>query len=345
MKTNNPTTLIITLLCTPFFNFLTFGQLAVTASTDYTQLVNNLSGSGVSVSNVTFTGSSQASGIYSNGGSSNLGSTSGVVLSTGIATDVDNGFTYNGSSDLLVSGNTLIGGLSGGTTFDAAVLEFDVVPSFDTLVLNYIYGSEDYPEWVGGNAVYQDHFGVFVSGSDPDGGSYTDQNFALVPNTSLPIVVNNINAGNNQQYFVSNISSSSVMYDGFTTLLQIKIPVVPAASYHLKIAIADGGDQTSDSGVFLEDNSLMSYSSSAGLGSIAQAEQIGVYPNPAQDLITVTTTEKGRLCVKDQLGQQLLAFDIESDKTQLSLAHLPSGVYFIVFQSEKDILMKTLIVR
>src|SRR5690606_29734197 len=63
------------------------------------------------------------------------------------------------------------------------------------------------------------------------------------------------------EFYVDNeglLMSPNIAYDGFTTVLQAIAGVSPCDTYHLKIAIADGGDGTLDSGVFLEAGSLKS---------------------------------------------------------------------------------------
>jgi len=46
-------------------------------------------------------------------------------------------------------GNALLNSIATQTTFDAAILEFDVAPVNDTLKFNYTFGSEEYNEQVG----------------------------------------------------------------------------------------------------------------------------------------------------------------------------------------------------
>ena len=73
--------------------------------------------------------------------------------------------------------------LTGEPTFDATVLEFDFVPNADTLFFSYVFGSEEYNEFVGS---FNDVFGFFVNG----------QNVALIPGTNTPVSINTINNGN-----------------------------------------------------------------------------------------------------------------------------------------------------
>lgn len=147
-------------------------------------------------------------------------------------------------------------------TFDACVIELDVVPTADTLTFNYVFGSEEYDEFVGSN--YNDVFAFFISGK----GIKNVKNLAVVPNTKTPVSVNSINNGggsygktaSNPDYFVSNLDGSvGLEYDGLTKLMEIKQAVIPYETYHIKLAIADVGDNAYDSGVLIEGRSIVSY--------------------------------------------------------------------------------------
>lgn len=239
-----------------------FGQLLVSNSYTAAQLVDFLVGSGVYVSNITSYGSINARGRFSNGNTTNIGLKNGVILSTGRVQDapgpnnVGNKSTNNGyGSDALLA--TLVNQ----TIYDASTLEFDFVPNSDTIKFRYVFASEEYAEYVNS---YNDVFGFFVSGPNPSGGSYVNDNIALIPNTSVPVSINNVNNGRwnagpctNCQYYIIN-NQNTIQYDGFTTVLTAVIRVVPCQTYHIKIAIGDAGDAKYDSGVFLEENSFTS---------------------------------------------------------------------------------------
>src|SRR6185503_14262461 len=53
-----------------------------------------------------------------------------------------------------------------------------------------------------------------------------------------------------------NSSGTDVVYEGLTTAITSVKPVVPCSTYHMKIAIADAGDQAYDSGVFVGGNAV-----------------------------------------------------------------------------------------
>jgi len=229
-----------------------FGQLTVTGGLTANDLAQILAGPGVSVSNATLTGSTQASGSF-DGSASNIGMNSGVLLTTGplnIAIGPNN--TESAGLDLFLPGNNLLNGLAGATTFDAIIFEFDFIPLSNQVQFNYVFGSEEYLEWV--NSDFNDAFAFYISGPGIAG----EQNIALVPGTTTPITINTINNGTNAQYYVNNPGGASIQYDGFTTVMTALATVQACETYRLRLMIADGGDGVWDSGVFLEEASLTS---------------------------------------------------------------------------------------
>ena len=226
------------------------------------------------VSNVTAKGNSSAKGTFS-GGAQNIQLASGLVMSTGnvnilsgpnLAGDSDGGFGtpgYDASLDALVAGNL----------YDVNVIEFDFVPTGSMVEFEYVFGSEEYCEYVGSE--YNDVFGFFISGPGING----VKNLAVLPGGSTPISVNSINHDTNTQYYVNNSTNflscnfmgwsasnyAEVELDGWTKPLKAIANVQPCQTYHIKLAIADVGDGLYDSAVFLKANSF-----SAG-GQVAAA--------------------------------------------------------------------------
>ncbi len=249
-------------------------SLGVTDLTSLTalQLAQSLVGSGVAVSNVTFTGDFSAAGSFTGGLSSGLGIDGGVILASGnisLAAQTPNTDGKTASMTTSPAGDTDLNTLIPGyTTYDASILEFDFVPNSSTLSFQYIFASEEYNYYV--NSSYNDVFGFFVNG----------QNIALIPGTSTPVSINNVNRGksgvdapsssNNGTYFRANETSNSggswqsagpyaIQYDGFTAVLQaIATGLTPGQSTHIKLAIADAGDRSLDSAVFLAGGSFVS---------------------------------------------------------------------------------------
>lgn len=154
--------------------------------------------------------------------------------------------------------------VSGKKTFDACIIELDIVPTADTLSFNYVFGSEEYDEFVGSN--YNDAFAFFITGK----GIEKRKNLAVLPGSNIPVSVNTINNGSskeyrsktpsNPDYYIGNTDGHILIeYDGMTKLMEIKQPVTPNETYHLKLAIADVGDDAYDSGVLIEGHSFVSY--------------------------------------------------------------------------------------
>ncbi len=239
-------------------------QLVTSNSLTPTQLVQQvLLGTGVTASNITYNGSPLQIAQFSATSSTGLGFLQGVIMSTGNAlTSNINGpqgpnTSPGTTTSFFNSGDTDLSALAGLTTNDAAVLEFDFIPTSDSVRFRYFFGSEEYPEFV--NDVFNDVFGFFISGPNPSGGNYTNKNIALIPNTVTPVSINNVNSGLNSSYFIDNTGNViNVEFDGLTVVLKALEKVVCGQTYHIKLAIADGGDTSFDSGVFLEAGSFSS---------------------------------------------------------------------------------------
>ena len=254
-----------------------FPDYSVVEGVDPEVLVRQiLVGSGIETSNITYTGAANARGSFS--GKSNLGINSGVILTSGRAGNSKgpNNETGKGSK-MGTPGDPALSQLCGQTTNDASILEFDFIPQSNVVEFRYVFGSEEYPEYV--NSI-NDVFGFFISGpgisgpyTAPPGFPNGARNIAVVPNTlpSAPVSINNINNGRNNngpcvncQYYVNNGTGTTpaanpyIQYDGFTTVLTARADVIPCETYHIKLAIADASDDILDSGVFLEANSFSS---------------------------------------------------------------------------------------
>ena len=240
--------------------FQSNAQLQVNGNLTPEEMVQFFVGSGINYSNVTYIGADTARGIFTNGGTTNLGVDHGLALTSGTIQNIPGPNAMGGlSCSNLMNSDSLLSVLAGTITYDACILEFDFVPAADTAWCDFVFGSEEYPEFVG--TPFNDIFGFFVSGPNPAGGNYEMQNIALIPGTELPVAINNVNSYTNPEYYVDNLSGETIHYDGFTTVLTAKCAVVPGATYHFKLAIADASDAIFDSGVLLEAESFESQGS------------------------------------------------------------------------------------
>lgn len=252
---------------------LVHSQLTIDNTTQNpTDLVQNvLVGAGVTVTNVKFNGSTASAlvpqemvGEFS--GITSMGITNGLILATGNAqladSDNNNGGATSGGTGAIATDPDL-NALSGLVLYDQAMLEFDFVPAGDSISFKFVFGSEEYLEWVGSG--YNDVFGFFLSGPGITGPfSAGGVNLATVPFTSTPISINTINNVTSSTYYVNNGTGSTpainlyIQYDGFTVILTAKAAVNCGDTYHIKLAISDAGDAVLDSGVFLEGGSFSS---------------------------------------------------------------------------------------
>lgn len=252
-----------------FFSMLIFisinanSQLALNNTLTPQQLINNVfAGYGVTISNITFTGNLQAISRFTNGTNTTIGLNGGIVLSTGKAIDcVGPNSVGNITTNNSTGSDPDLAAQVSATLHDAAAFEFDFIPLSDTIKFRYVFSSDEYHEFA--NSTFNDVFGFFISGPNPLGGTYAAQNIAYIPNTTTPVTINNINNGTanngpcmNCSYFISNTSGMTIQYDGITVILTAWAKVTPCQTYHFKIAIADAGDSSYDSAVFLEENSF-----------------------------------------------------------------------------------------
>ncbi|MBO6023396.1 MAG: choice-of-anchor L domain-containing protein [Bacteroidales bacterium] len=251
------------------FPMMVHAQLLVTPANELPgwnadDLVRNIFlNSGVQVSNVKFNGSldtifCNSIGIFETGTTpTNLGIESGIIIATGkvnVAAGQNNNSGYSINPNCEYNDDPSLLSIATGEIHHGAVLEFDFVPYDSIIKFNYVFGSEEYPEYVG--SLYNDVFGFFVWGPNPSGGDYNGQNVAIIPNTNEVVSINNVNLNHNSEYYVDNTDGTTIQFDGFTTVMEVRFNVAPMQIYHLKMAICDVGDGSRDSGVFLESNSL-----------------------------------------------------------------------------------------
>jgi gliding motility-associated-like protein len=258
-------------------SLMAFSQSVVVSNTQTpTQLINNvLLGMGVTASNITINGNP----VTANAAQGNVASftntnpafpiSSGLLLTTGnaIAAQGPNNSTNlanNLPATASVASDPHLNILAAGTVTNGVVLEFDFIPTGDTLNFRYIFGSEEYPEF--SPSTYNDAFGLFLWGPGITGpyalaGYANGANIATIPG-GIPVTINNVGDASNTQYYVFNDNGSTygnaIQYDGTTVLLTAAASVQCNQTYHIKLAISNVSDMAYDSGVFLEANSFSS---------------------------------------------------------------------------------------
>ena len=265
-------------ILTPFSLQAQFGSFTIIRCEDsaaVVALIDTVFLKGVNSSqykNITFKGDPYAVGYFYDGFMfGGFQTKKGIVMSSGYAGELDK---TNNCSNQVVSYNTTGGSdvdlasLVSTSINDACVIEFDFKPTNQISSFRYVFGSEEYPEYVGGS--FNDVFGFFLSG-DGINGTYSNNavNIALIPNTSLPVSINNVNCGNTNpncqpgpggtycDLLIENIVTTSPAFkqlalNAYTIAFTADNATTPCSWYHIKLAIGDAGDSAWDSGVFLE---------------------------------------------------------------------------------------------
>jgi gliding motility-associated-like protein len=230
-----------------------FSQFTISKKYTPSGIVNQvLKSNGVEVFNVSYTGDYRGIGTFTSKDNS-IGFNEGLILSTGNVLNAPGPNKFNGTTTNRSALSTAFYkkgySLLGNNSKDAAVLEFDFIPQGDTVEFEYVFASEEYPEFV--NNIYNDIFGFFISGPGING----FKNIAVLPDGN-PVAINNVNQFKNTQYYISNDNGKYIEYDGYTVVLKAKAIVKCGQKFHLILAIADVGDNFYDSAIFIKAKSL-----------------------------------------------------------------------------------------
>jgi hypothetical protein len=334
-----------------FNSLFSKAQVTVTNGATTQQLNTILSSLNVSVSNIVVNSNNLAFGLV-DASPNPIFSGQGLVLTNGNALYArgPNSSASQGY-DLSLPGDTDLTVASGVMTFDASIIEFDCVPYEDTLFFYYVFGSEEYPEYV--NVPVNDCFGIFISGPGISG-PYTNnaENFARIPGSLDPVTINDLNNGSNDcgffggpngpcshcQYYIDNCNGTEFQYDGFTTYMENIVPVTPGETYHVKLAVADGGDGVWDSGVFFP----------TGAFCTARKTDVGIeettknlftlYPNPATSTLTIEwAAGSGQYAatIHNAQGQLVTLSVVEGPQTIIDISSFAPGIYFLTLTNEE----------
>ena len=322
----------------------THAQITVNNNQTPEELVQNvLLGFGVTATNITYNGSPvsaaqiQGNVTFFDAAGTTFPINSGVLLTTGngigaIGPNTIGSFTDNNPPTPNVATDPHLNAIANAAPTNGAVLEFDFIPSGDTISFNYIFGSDEYPEF--SPSTFNDAFGFFlwgpgitgpyVLGGYPNGG----ENLAIIPGTTVPVTINNLGPGVGQypQYYQDNQGGSAfgnaIQYDGTTVTLSANASVQCGQTYHIKLAISNVGDQSYDSGVFLQANSFAS-----------EAVQVAVATVSGDTTVIegCSTAELQFIRPQSQIGDTLIInYDISGTATNgMDYPLLPNPVTFL----------------
>ena len=265
--------LIITIILSSYQNVT--AQLRIDTSYSPEQLIRKHllnEGSDLIIKNVSFKGQRQSIGYFYNETPLDI-INKGILLSTG---DVFDAIGPNKSANIGTRGSGWgdkdLQAIATGVVMDAVALEFDLIALRDSIVFEYVFASDEYPEFV--DKGVNDIFGFFLT--QQNSRAIFPMNLAQVPNSRKPVSINNINHRMNEQYFLRSdfltahddafwkenpqlfLRARFVEYDGFTTILRATAKLEPGKTYHLKFAIGDVGDRIYDSAVMLKAKSFAS---------------------------------------------------------------------------------------
>jgi hypothetical protein len=203
--------------------------IIITNTNDADVLSGAITGTGVTITNAVYSGATDtAAGTFTGGG--DLGFDQGIVLTTGVTSCVPG---PNNSSSCT----------GGGTT---SSLSFDFTVTSGDVFFDYVFGSEEYNEYVGSQ--FNDIFSLTLDGTT---------NIALVPGGGGVVSINNVNNGSNSTFYRDNTGGGlDLQYDGLTTVLTASATGLSIGTHSFEFLIKDQGDSILDSGVFIKASSF-----------------------------------------------------------------------------------------
>ncbi|MFA8450083.1 MAG: choice-of-anchor L domain-containing protein [Bacteroidales bacterium] len=238
------------------------------------------------ISHVKIKGKPEQFGYYENGATLGFKTPTGLVISTGEAKATEGpNVKSNVSQDMECGGDNDCQRLADGDdTYDAAGIEFYFYPAGDLMQFNYVFGSEEYNEFVmDANkrpSLFNDNFGFFLNSEEDDEivGPFSNKskNIALVPFKSDYVSVKTIHCGyeekhkvdppgkkdpslgNNCNLLIVNKKSDRKynQMDGYTVPMTAMHKVTMCKKYRIKMVIADTKDNGYNSVVFFEEGSF-----------------------------------------------------------------------------------------
>ena len=248
--------------------FASAQTISVDNSKTPTQLVQELfaGASCVVPTNITITGYDFGGGEKSFASFDSNGSgfplEKGLLISTGRASSA-----IGPNSSLLSEGPTSWPGdndlelaINENNTINATIVEFDFVSVTNYVSFNYIFSSEQYLSNPSSNQCnYSDGFAFLLK----ENGSPSNQNLAVVPGTNIPVKVTTVRGSGticppaNAQYFDAfSGTNHPTNFNGQTTVMNAEADIIPGRSYHIKMVIADQGNNLYDSAIFIGGNSF-----------------------------------------------------------------------------------------
>jgi Hint domain/Bacterial Ig domain len=257
-------------------------ELPITTNASAMDMAQTIFGDGVSVVSASYSGDNQSSGIYSNGDTVSPYVTpadTGVMLSTGRLSSFTNNRgdpNRSGSTSTNTSGvnnDADFNALAGASTYDASILDVDFIPDGDTMSLQFVFSSDEYPEYAG--TIYNDIVGVWVNGQPVE-----------LSVGSGSTAVGTVNQTSNENLYVDNTGDAyNTEMDGFTVTMTLVMSVIPGVVNSIRVGVADVVDSSYDSTLLIAANS-------AQTALIAYDDTVSVAPGGTSN-IDVTANDDG----------------------------------------------------
>ncbi|MFP7570451.1 choice-of-anchor L domain-containing protein, partial [Marivita sp. S2033] len=308
-------------------------NLPINTSATALQMANNVFGAGITVNSATYSGDNQSSGIYTNGDAVSPVLTpgdTGVILSTGRATDVTNSprwwdpnntnFRGNTSTNTSgVDGDADFNAIGGASTFDASFLEVNFTPDGDYLTLDFVISSEEYPEYV--NSQFLDVVGIWVNGTQ-----------ATVNVGSGQVSVGNINGSTAANLYNDNTGDQfNTEMDGFTVTLSVVAPVNAGVANTIKIGIADVSDTSYDSNLLIAGGSAQS-----NLVADDDTLNIGLNSTKVIDVLANDSTTSGTMTITKINGISVVAGDSVTLTSGQTVTLNADGTFTVVADGDTE---------
>ena len=296
-------------------------ELPINTGASALQMAETIFGDGVTVVSASYTGDNRSSGVYSHGDSVSPGVTpgdTGIILSTGRVRDFTNS---NGQSNQSNSTSTNTRGpnnnadfnaAAGANTYDAAWLDVDFIPENDTMTMQFVFSSEEFPEYA--DSQFQDFVGVWVNG------------------VQVEMAVGSANPGNlvggiNQNLYVDNTDDQyNTEMDGFTVTMTLTFPVTAGEVNSIRIGIADVGDSSYDSSLLVAGDSVQTV--------LIAHDDILHLPGDATKTIDVLANDfaanGGTLTITHINGQAVVAGDTVALATGQTVTLNADGTFTVV---------------
>lgn len=250
----------------------------------------------------------------------------GVVLTSGFVTGLPttntsgsySNITHTGGNNYFrdfpaQTGSSRHGGRLDENDENSLIFDLDVPAGVQGVTLQFVYASEEFPEWSG--TQFADGFVFLVDGT----------NYATLPDgrpVSLLREDDNIHFMTNGDPFNSLIPAvANIEYDGLTRVLQLTAPLTAGSRNTITIAVGDTGDEIYDSAVFLS-----SFQFLHGTEPLPGGEAgVKVRHNGEDDLFQDPTPEAGDFDFDGDVdGHDFLVWQRGGSPTPLSSADLQS---------------------